>query len=109
MIHIEKIFESEFEAGEKIDMDTVSGLCALLGDEGFSGEAIKCYKTLLEKAHNRPIDIFKLGIVLLQTGQEKSATALFQQAYEMDPDNTYFRQFMTPGNNSSGAISNNKK
>ena len=108
LIHFEKFFKSEFESGVKVDMDTVSGLCSLLGDDGYSGEAVKCYQTLLENAPNRPLDIFKLGIVLLQTGQEKSATDRFQQAYEMDPDNAYFGQFMTSGD-SSGDIKNNTK
>jgi tetratricopeptide (TPR) repeat protein len=108
LIHIEKIFESGIAPGGKADMEIVSGLCAMLGDDGSPGKAVKCYQTLLENAPNRPLDIFKLGIVLLQTGQEKDATVRFQQAYEMDPNNAYFKQFITPGDSSSDIRKNTK-
>jgi tetratricopeptide (TPR) repeat protein len=72
-------------------------ICALLGDKGKFNEAEQCYKKILSDDPKRALDHFQLGIVLLRMGLEAEAGKHFNKALEIDPDNPYFKQFISKG------------
>ena len=79
------------------DLEVRHEICALLGDSGKLDKAEQCYKKILSDDPKRAIDHFQLGIVLLRKGLETEAGKHFKKALEIDPDNPYFKQFISQG------------
>jgi tetratricopeptide (TPR) repeat protein len=72
-------------------------ICALLGDIGKLDKAEQCYEKILSDDPKRALDYFQLGIVLSRKGLETQAAKHFKKAFEIDPDNPYFKQFISQG------------
>jgi protein O-mannosyl-transferase len=79
------------------DLEVRHEICALLGDSGKLDKSEQCYKKILSDDPKRALDHFQLGIVLLRKGLETEAGKHFKKALEIDPDNPYFKHFISKG------------
>jgi protein O-mannosyl-transferase len=77
------------------DIESHHEMCALFGDLNRLAEAEQCYNTIISSNPESALDHFQLGVILLKKGKKAEAILHFKKAFEIDPENSYFRQFIS--------------